>query len=76
VKRSSSFRRRPILRGRSTDSDDPCASTARIAAIDVAHRQSRHHVLIDRAFRRRDSAQPMLKDTKKLLQTRLLPISA
>jgi hypothetical protein len=30
-------------------SDDPCASTPRIAAIDIAHRQSRHFVLIDRA---------------------------
>jgi hypothetical protein len=39
-------------------------STARIAAIDIAHRQSRHPVLIDRALLRRDSAQPMLKDPK------------
>jgi hypothetical protein len=33
-------------------------------------------LLIDRALLRRDSAQPMLKDPKKLLHTRPLPISA
>ncbi|MFY2859991.1 hypothetical protein ACOJVU_09375 [Mycobacterium sp. THU-M104] len=47
------------IEGRRTES-----GAVRIAAIDFAHRQSRHFVLIERAHVAANSAAPMLKDIK------------
>jgi hypothetical protein len=42
--------------------DAPNPAQFRIAAIDFAHRQSRHLVLTDRGYSAARVAQPMLKD--------------